>query len=136
MTIKERNQKQREYRKRIQNADTKTYEKTKQGFLVRLYRNMKSRITGVQKEKHHLYQNKNLFDKLEFYQWAQTQEKFHELFTEWEASQYQRKLTPTVDRIDSNKGYDFDNVEWVTHSVNSQRGIISRHSKGVVCVSL
>jgi len=42
------------------NAITHKYEKTKNGFLMRVYRNMRSRIAGVQKEKFHLYAGKNI----------------------------------------------------------------------------
>ncbi len=113
---------QRLYRKRTQNKCTKKYEKTKKGFLVRLYRNMKSRVTGVQHQKFHLYAGCSLLDKECFYQWALDSPVFHNLFTIWELSNYDRKLTPSVDRVDSNRGYSIDNMEWVTHSVNSSRG--------------
>ena len=46
--------KQRERRKRTGNATIKKYEKSPKGFLMRLYRNMQSRVTGVQKQKFHL----------------------------------------------------------------------------------
>jgi hypothetical protein len=49
---------QQKLRKKNKNEYTKRYEKTKHGFLMRLYRNIKSRITGVQKKKYHLYEGK------------------------------------------------------------------------------
>jgi hypothetical protein len=123
------NKKQRERRKENNNKITLKYEKTKQGFLMRLYRNMLSRITGVQKKKHHLYQNKSLLEKIDFYNWAINNIDFHILFQNWENNNYDRKLTPSVDRIDSDKGYSLDNIEWVTHSENSRRGAISKKRK-------
>ena len=123
----EKNRKQREYRRKNGNVCTKKYEKTKKGFLVRLYRNMKSRICGVQKEKHHLYAGKYLLDKEEFYSWALNSFAFHDLFEKWEKSNYPRKLAPSVDRINSSEGYSIENMEWTTHSENSRRGSISRH---------
>lgn len=119
--------KQREYRQRTGNAVTKRYEKTPNGFLMRLYRNMTSRITGIQKKKHQLYKDKGLIDKQSFYDWAKSQDEFWILFDEWERSGYNRKLTPSVDRIDSSKGYIIGNMEWVTHSENSRRGATSRN---------
>jgi hypothetical protein len=118
--------KQREYRARTGNSATNKYERTKKGKLMRIYRNMKSRIEGVQWKKHHLYQGKDLLSKEEFYAWAESQPEFHKLYDEWVDSDYQRKLAPSVDRIDSNKGYSIDNMEWVTHSENSRRGSRSR----------
>lgn len=123
----DRNKWQREYRKKNGNLDTKKYEKTIPGFLMRLYRNMLSRTSGVQKDKYHLYVGCYLLSKVEFKEWAIHSEKFHSIFKVWEDSGYDRKLTPSVDRIDSSKGYELSNMEWVTHSENSRRGSISRH---------
>jgi len=128
MNREEKNKKQRERRLLNGNKTTKKYEKTKMGFLVRCYRNMKSRINGVQKAKFHLYEGKQLMDKLEFYNYSLSNDTFHFLFDVWERSEYDRKLTPSLDRVDSSKGYSLDNIEWVTHSENSRRGAVSRHS--------
>ena len=108
---------------------THRYEKTKKGFLMRLYRNMKSRVTGVQKMKSHLYVGKELLTKDEFNQWAMQNPDFHKLFADYEESQYERKLAPSVDRIDSSKGYSVDNMEFVTMSENSRRGSINKWKK-------
>ena len=123
------NKKQRIYRNENGNKATKKYEKTKRGFMMRLYRNMESRINGIQKLKFHLYANKHLLSREEFYGWAFSNNNFNVLFEKWELSNYNRKLTPSVDRIDSSKGYYLTNMEWVTHSENSRRGSISRHNK-------
>lgn len=126
-SLEERNKNQRERRQRNGNAYTRKYEKTKSGFLVRLYRNMLSRVTGIQRAKYHLYAGCSLLPKDEFYSWAKSSEDFLRLFREWEWSGYDRKLTPSVDRIDSTYGYQLDNMEWVTHSENSRRGTMNRH---------
>ncbi len=104
---------------------TNQYEKSKKGFLMRLYRNMKSRVTGVQKLKQHLYKDKELLPKDEFYKWASNDSEFHRLFSDYEESKYERKLAPSVDRIDSSKGYTLDNMEFVTMSENSRRGSVN-----------
>lgn len=129
MNKEERLLKQKEYRLKNNNRCTKEYEKTYKGFLMRLYRNMKSRITGVQKQKFHLYEGKELFDKDEFYSWALEQPAFYELFEAYKNSGFERKLAPSIDRVDSSKGYLFDNVEWVTMLENSLHGIKSKYSK-------
>ena len=129
MTKEEKNKRNREYRALTNNAATKKYEKTKKGFLMRCYRNMQSRITGVQKAKFHLYKDKELLDRNLFYNWSFDNDSFHSLFLEWENNEYDRKLTPSVDRINSSKGYYLDNMEWVTHSENSRRGNISRNNQ-------
>jgi hypothetical protein len=119
-------EKQRQYRKATGNAVTKRYERTKKGKLMRLYRNMESRVSGIQWQKYHLYEGRSILPREEFYEWALSCPRFHELYDEWVASGYDRKLTPSVDRIDSGKGYEPSNMEWVTHSENSRRGGQSR----------
>jgi hypothetical protein len=106
------------HRIETKNKSTHKYEKTKKGFLMRLYRNMKSRITGVQSKKHHLYKGKSLLEKNDFYSWALKSKDFHELFDIWEKSKYEQTLTPSVDRILFNKGYELENMRWVTFSEN------------------
>jgi len=113
---------QRERRRRQNNNVTKKYEKTKKGFLMRLYRNMKSRIEGIQKVKIHLYLDKDILDKQEFYKWSLNNPAFHELFDKYEKSGFERKLSPSVDRINPDKGYSLDNMEFITMSENSSRG--------------
>lgn len=122
----ERLKQQRERRKAEGNASTHRYEKTPNGFLMRLYRNMKSRVSGVQHKKAHLYKGKYLLPRSEFYEWARTNLKFWEMYTRWVRNGYNRKLTPTVDRINPANGYDLLNMEWVTHSENSRRSSITR----------
>jgi len=113
--------KQRERRKLSGNKTTFKYEKTINGFLMRLYRNMQSRVTGVQHKKAHLYQGKELLPRQEFYNWANNSIKFLDLFNKWTALGYPRTETPSVDRIDSSKGYTLDNMQWLTHSENSAK---------------
>lgn len=125
----ELNARQREYRKSNGNSVCKKYEKTKKGFLMRLYRNMESRVTGVQKQKYHLYKGKELLSREDFYSWALINKDFHSLFNAYELSCYDRKLCPSVDRIDSKIGYTISNMEFITHSENSRRGAIGRKYK-------
>jgi hypothetical protein len=110
----------RKYRKRIGNGDSHRYEKTPNGFLMRLYRNMQSRVTGVQKLKSHLYKGKELILREVFYEWAKSNETFWLMFRTWTESGYDRKLTPTVNRKNPKIGYRLDNIEWLTHSENSR----------------
>lgn len=126
MNHKEKLENQKRLRKENNNAWTRKYEKTPNGFLMRLYRNMESRIKGVQKEKAHLYIGKYLLPREDFYTWAKTSYTFWFLWEQWKAANHDRKLTPTVDRIDSSIGYDQVNMEWVTHSENSRRGAVSK----------
>lgn len=127
MNKQERLEYQRERRKLNNNSYTKKYEKSPKGFIMRLYRNMLSRINGIQKQKFHLYEGKTILPKNQFYDWALMNDKFLELFNQYKNSNFDRKLCPSVDRVDSNLGYELDNMEWVTHAENSRRGAFSKH---------
>lgn len=82
---------------------------------------MQSRTAGIQTKKAHLYKGLELLDRQLFYAWALTHTDFRRLFKTWEAENYSRRLTPTVDRIDARKGYTLENMRWLTHSENSSR---------------
>lgn len=130
LTQKEKNARQRLHRKLTGNLQTRIYEKTKKGFLVRLYRNMLSRTNGLVKP--HLYKGLPILDKHVFYIWALENKDFKKLFKTWELCGYDRKLTPSINRIDSSKGYILGNIEFITHSENSTLGNYSRHYGGTV----
>lgn len=120
---------QRVRRAENKNAATHKYEKTVNGHMMRTYRNMLSRITGIQKKKHHLYSGKQILSKEEFYKWTATQENYLSLYSEWRARDYDQRLTPSVDRIDPRLGYVPENMRWTTHSENSAAGARSKYRR-------
>lgn len=122
--------KQREYRKRTGNAVTKRYERTKKGKLMRTYRNMQSRVLGILKQKRHLYEGLPILDRNDFYEWALSCPEFHELYDGWAASGYQCGESPSVDRIDPDRGYVVGNMQWLTHRANSAKVRSRRPSRG------
>jgi len=118
-----KNESQRLMRKQNGNSHTKKYEKTKKGFLMRAYRNMKSRVTGVQKKGAHLYLGLELLGKDQFYSWAMKNADFHGLWMEYEISGYDRWKCPSVDRKRTSIGYVIDNMRFITHYDNSIAGL-------------
>ena len=96
---------------------------------MRSYRNMLSRVTGVQSKKAHLYEGLDILSKEEFYEWSINDEIFNSLFDEYERSEYDMRLAPSVDRENSSLGYNLDNMRWLPHWKNSQLGSLSRHNK-------
>lgn len=121
MTSQQYLEKQRARREKTGNAATKKYERTKKGKLMRTYRNMQSRVCGVQKQFSHLYEGKEILTREEFYEWSLSDPSFNRVYEAWVLSGYEKKLAPSIDRIDSRKGYTISNMEWVTHSENSKR---------------
>lgn len=129
MTERElKNQKQREYRAKNKNKCTKSYEKTKSGFIMRMYRNMKTRINNKTQSKTQRYNGLDILSKEEFYLWINNNSVFHTLFEQYEESNFQMRLAPSIDRVDSNKGYTLDNIRIITHSINS---ILANNNKRV-----
>lgn len=121
-TPAEINARQRERRAENGNAYTRKYEKSIPGFLMRTYRNMKSRVTGIQKNKHHLYADIELIGKEDFYAWSKADADFLGLFAAWESSNYDRLLTPSIDRKQAPGDYLIGNMQWITFQENSRRG--------------
>jgi hypothetical protein len=85
---------QRKYRKKNGNLHIKEYEKTISGKLMRTYKNMVHRVTGVVKRGSNRYKGLPILDKDVFYSWSKANKKFLELYGDWVASGYERKLSP------------------------------------------
>ncbi len=111
-------------RKKYQRA----YAKTLKGRLVRCYNHMSQRVKGTCKG-YHRYKGLSILDKQAFYDWAINDKKYNELHNDWVLSNFELSKCPSIDRIDSSKGYDIDNIRFLTQSENSRLGSISRWSK-------
>lgn len=55
----------------------------------------------------------------EFRKWMYAQDNFENLYNNWVLSNYCKKLTPSVDRIDDLKPYSFTNIRLVTWCENN-----------------
>jgi len=94
-------------------------ERSIRGFLLGRYRFMKRRINDKLAVNAKYYVGKELLKKQDFLNANMGNTEFLKLFKNWTAHGYIRKLAPSVNRIDSSKGYTLDNMEWVTMSQNS-----------------
>jgi hypothetical protein len=96
-----------------------THHKTVHGYLTHTYNNMKKRVDGRSGHKYaYLWTGKPILPKETFMDWSKNHPDFLRLFKRWAMSKYDKKLSPSVNRIDSDKGYTLDNIEWVTQSQN------------------
>lgn len=102
------------------------YEKTKHGYVMRQYRNMLSRVRGIQKAKAHLYLGKEIMPKHEYYKMALSCNVFNRLFAAYKAGGWKLALAPTPDRIDPFGGYVRGNIRFLTQSENSSLGALSQ----------
>ncbi len=103
--------------------DNRNYRRTLKGLSVRMYTNQKTRskISGTPVA----------YTKQEFDQWLFSQPKYSVLHTAWVASDYNRWLAPSVDRIDCTKGYTLNNIELMTWQENSDKGVAERKANRV-----
>ena len=110
-------------------SNNRRYHKTKKGKLMLTYNNMTRRVTGYVKP--HLYKGLDICSRDVFYDWSLNNESFNYLYIDWVNSGFKRALSPSIDRIDTNKGYLSENIQWITLSENSKKGAISRHKKTI-----
>jgi hypothetical protein len=61
------------------------------------------------------------YSKNELQEWLYSQERFHELFRQWEASNFQSTSKPSIDRRNDNLPYTLDNIELVSWETNQLR---------------
>lgn len=71
------------------------------------------------------------YTRHEFYQRFLNDETYLRLYTEWKESGYQKRLRPSVDRIDPRKGYSMDNIQMVTYELNRRKGFTENATTAV-----
>lgn len=119
---------QRDYRRKNGDIHTKTYERTVSGKLMRTYKNMYHRVKGIAPRGRHRYEGLEILDKSSFYEWSKSDVDFIKLYNDWVISNYNRKLSPSIDRIDTSIGYIIGNIRWITQSENSRLGGLCQKS--------
>lgn len=97
-----------------QNEDGKNYLHSKDGLVTQIYTHQKEQS----KRRGHGCPE---YSKSELKLWLFSQEKFHELFEYWELGWFKRLDSPSVDRIDNNFGYRFDNIQLVSWEENKNK---------------
>jgi hypothetical protein len=91
------------------------YYRTKKGVASSIYNGQKYAV------KNSTYKTIS-YSKKEFEDWLFSNEKFNVLYDRWVNSGYIKGLKPSVDRIDANKGYSFDNIQLMTWAENELKG--------------
>lgn len=132
-----RNTKAREYRKinllKVKEIEH-NYRHSLRGNLTCTYKRMLDRVKGnmTQKRSIHHYKGLEILDRQEFLEWALKDKEYTLLHKLWVLSNYDIKYAPSINRIDSSKGYTIDNIEWLTHSENSRLGVLNRWYGGTI----
>jgi hypothetical protein len=102
----------------------KAYYKNKvdpKGYLRRLHYSLKQRCLGHIKHAQQ-YKGMEYLPIDQFLEFGLNSEIFLKMHQEYINSGWDRKLGPTVDRIDPNKGYTVDNIQFLTLSDNCSKG--------------
>lgn len=88
-------------------------------YLSSSYSGMKRRVEGRHVHNRGNWKGKPILPRDVFVQWAKNHPDFLSLYKRYVMNDFDRKLAPSINRIDSNKGYTLDNMEWLTSSQNS-----------------
>lgn len=84
------------------------------------YHGMKTRVNGTSISKRRSSFGKELCSKEEFFNWCYKNfETFNKLFKNWQLNNFERKLSPSIDRLENSKGYTLDNIRWITTYQNT-----------------
>jgi hypothetical protein len=119
---REKNKKKLQKKAAAYKAKNKT---DKHVFLTLTYGAIKDRCTSKRATCKYWY-GKEYLSKGDFFEWAKSDKDFHSLFEAWVVSGNERRLTPSVNRINPDKGYTLDNIEWITVSANTTAANRSR----------
>jgi len=100
--------------KKCNNLINKNYFKTKKGLISSIYKNQKtnSKLRNYEEPK---------YTKLELENWLYSQNNFETLYNNWIKSNYNKKLRPSVDRLNDYKEYSFDNIQLITWEENNKK---------------
>jgi hypothetical protein len=110
------------YCKPCDNERNKLYRRTLLGHLHRMYNNQKR--NSIQRGHS---QPAYTFEELK--DWFISQPNWEDLWLKWEANNYDKQLTPSIDRLDDSKGYSFDNIRLVTWEDNNLKEIDNKKRK-------
>ena len=106
----------------------KAYKFTARGYLTFKYKDMRTRINGKHSNPRcHIYKGLGLLEKSEFIAWALADSVYNRMFSAYEASGFDRGLAPTIDRIDTQRGYVTGNIQFLSTKENATKACLWRH---------
>jgi hypothetical protein len=99
--------------------------RTFRGCILDRYGKITKRSKG-KSNRPHLYIGLEIMPKETFLEWSLEDADYKKVYDEWVLSDFDTRLAPSVNRIDSLKGYVSGNIEWITHAENSSLGSLNR----------
>lgn len=107
----------------------KIYVKTEEGVISTIYN---TQLTSS-KHRRHIPPN---YSKEELREWLYIN-GFRALFDDWADSGYKKRMKPSCDRLDDNKGYSLDRLRLVTWGENKDKQsrdiLLARSTSGKIC---
>lgn len=85
-------------------------------FVRKLYKKMENTVS---EHGYYKYKNKIICKKGEFYRFALNDLYLAKIFVMWFYGGHQLKETPTVDRKDSSRGYEINNIQFINFMDNT-----------------
>lgn len=108
------------------------YRRTFRGFLDQKYTAMSKRVRGKDRNCLFTVAGLPIITREQFLTWSYEQKELPALFEAYKDSNWDFKLCPTIDRIDSTKGYIFGNIQYLTQSNNSKKNKGIKRIKRIV----
>src|SRR3974390_1975749 len=102
------------------------YRRTLRGFLDQKYTAMSRRIRGKDKNCVSTVKGLSIIPRQLFLSWAYQQPELEILFKQYKKANWNFKLCPTIDRINTTKGYEFGNMRFITQSENAKGAALNR----------
>lgn len=91
------------------------YQHSKDGLLMQIYSIQKNKS----KQRGHIPPT---YTKGEFKKWVLDNINFEEIYNGWVNSGFKSDFRPSIDRLNDNLGYSFDNIRLVTWAENNKKG--------------
>ena len=113
----------------LRREDKLAYDKNRHRFSIQRlfnhrYYGIVHRCEVGRSKRHYFVEGKSYLSKKEWEEWCyetSNYKKFIEIYNNWVKSNFENKLSPSVDRIKNNKSYTKDNIQWLTKSENCQK---------------
>lgn len=112
---------EQQYNSKYHAKAMRKYRKTFRGLLDQKYTSMSKRVRGKDRNCLNTVKGLPIIPREQFIAWATKNAEYASLYKEWQISGYLRNLTPTIDRIDSTKGYIFPNMQFLTFIDNQRK---------------
>lgn len=93
-----------------------------------IYQHMKDRVSGKTLIKT-TAEGQSIIDIKSFRKWTFETTNFLELFNDFVRHGFQRKMAPSIDRIDIKKGYIIGNIQWLTLTDNQTKRFLVDYKK-------